>query len=472
MLLPLVVIVFARNEALTVGSALPYVLPALGSTLAGILLVRLLPSGELSGGDAAILCVLAWLIIPAFGAVPFVMVLESDFLNAYFESVSGFTTTGITMYKGLDAMPQSVLFWRSITQWLGGLGILSFFMVLAFRGKSVHALVGAEGHKIFSRRPAPGMFHTLRILWLIYGFFTALIASLLLLEGVSLFDSLTHAFTTLSTGGYSTHDASIAYYREGYAGYKLIEYTIILGMIFGGINFLVHYRAMRGEPGALWKGFEARLFWIIILVGVVLVGGEHLLNKSGNGIEETFRTSLFQVVSVMTTTGFGTEDIGNAAYFGSVARQIFLILMVVGGCVGSTSGGLKVLRIGILFKMVKRQIARAARSSSFVAPVVIDGEVVPEEEVRRVAALFFAWIMLVIVGGMITALFSHTLGIGPYEAFSGMFSALGNIGPCYFSIDDMIALNPVVKIVYIIAMLAGRLEILPVLLLLSRRAWK
>jgi len=473
MLVPLAVIVLATGEEISISSALPYVLPSALSVLCGLLLARLLPSGDLAGRDAALVCVLAWLVIPAFGAVPFVMVRNAGFLNAYFESVSGFTTTGITMFTGLDAMQKSLLLWRAITQWLGGLGILSFFLVLAFRGGAVHVMVGAESHKIFSRRPAPGMFHTLRILWFIYILFTGSIACLLVLEGLSPFDAAAHSLTTLSTGGYSTHDASIGFYQNsGFAHYKLIEYTIIFGMLLGAINFLVHYRALRGEVGALGDNFEIRLFWIIVAGALVLIGSEYLLDNAGANIEETFRRSLFQAVAILTSTGFGTADIGDAAYFGTAARQIFLLLMVVGGCVGSTSGGVKVLRIGILFKMVRRQLSRIARPSSFVAPLVVDGQRVPEEEVRRVAALFFAWMVLLFCGGIVTALFAHTPDIGPYESFSGMFSALGNIGPCYISVENMIRLNPVVKILYIIGMIAGRLEILPVLLLFSRSTWK
>jgi trk system potassium uptake protein TrkH len=471
---PVIVVLLAGSEPVDFLHIAAYLVPGLGAVVLGILSVRFLPVRELTGREALLVCALGWIIISAIGAVPFCILLNTGYLDACFESVSGFTTTGITMFSGLDNMPCSILFWRALTQWMGGLGILSFFLVLAFQGGAAHVLVGAESHKIFSRRPAPGMSHTLRILWFIYILFTAVIAVLLLLEGLTVFDAVTHALATLSTGGYSTHDLSIAYYRDnGFECYRLIEYTIILGMTLGGINFLVHYQVLRGRIGALFSSFEVRLFWLILIGVVVLIGFEHVVRTGDSDIEATFRTSLFQTLAVLTTTGFSTEDIGNTAYFGVAARQIFLLLMVIGGCVGSTGGGLKVLRIGILFKMVRRQLVRSARPASTVAPVVVDGEIVPEEEVRRVAALFFAWMVLLFVGGVATALLAGAnTNIGPYEAFSGMFSALGNIGPCYISVDDMMALHPAVKIVYMFGMLAGRLEILPILLLFSRRAWK
>ncbi len=471
---PIIIVLLVKAEPVDLRHLAAYAVPGLGATVLGLLSVRFLPTRELRGREAVLVCALGWVVISAVGALPFCILQGTDYLNACFESVSGFTTTGITMFTGLDDMPRSILFWRALTQWMGGLGILSFFLVLAFQGGAAHVLVGAESHKIFSQRPAPGMFHTLRIIWFIYALFTLVIACLLMLEGVGVFDAVTHSLTTLSTGGYSTHDKSIGFYEsEGFAHYRLIEYTIILGMALGGVSFLVHFQVIRGRLGALWGNFETRLFWLILLGVVLIIGGEHLLRTGDGDIEATFRTSLFQTLAILTSAGFSTENIGNKTYFGVAARQIFLLLMVIGSCVGSTSGGLKILRIGILFKMVKRQLTRIASPSSVVAPVAVDREIVPEEEVRRVAALFFAWMFLLAAGGIATALFAGAnTAIGPYEAFSGMFSALGNIGPCYISVDNMIALHPVVKIVYIFGMLAGRLEILPVLLLFSRRAWK
>ena len=173
-------------------------------------------------------------------------------------------------------------------------------------------------------------------------------------------------------------------------------------------------------------------------------------------------------MSIMTTTGFGTQDIGSE-FFGAASKQLFLAMMVIGGCVGSTGGGIKVLRIGILLKMVHRQIRRVVHGGSAVNLVVVDGEVIGAEEVRRISALFFAWMILLFLGSGITALLSD---LGPMEAASGMFSALGNIGPCYISAADITQLHPVIKATYIVGMLAGRLEILPILLLFTRRAWK
>ena len=423
---------------------------------------------------AMILCALGWIWISAIGAVPFWLGLRIGFLDAYFETVSGFTTTGITMLQGLDSMPVSILFWRSFIQWLGGLGILTFFLAVLYRGGAAGPLFSAESHKIFAKRPVPGLFNTLRILWAIYAAFTVLVAAGLSLAGLGIFDALAHSMTALSTGGYSPHDASIAHYRQaGYQHFVVIEYITIFGMLLGGINFFVHHRVVRGSVRALWDSMEMRLWWAIVFgcTGIVML--DHCRRFGFDcgdlaRLHDTFRASLFQVVSLVTTTGFGTKDIG-ADYFPAGAKQVFLMLMLVGGCVGSTGGGIKVLRIGVLLKMVGRQVQRLVYGQAAYHSVMVDGESVGTEELWRIAALFFAWILLLAFGGWVTAMLTDHDAL---SAASGMFSALGNIGPCYISAGDMTALHPAVKLVYIFGMLAGRLEILPLLLLFSRQTWK
>jgi len=390
--------------------------------------------------------------------------------DAYFESMSGFTTTGITMPRGLDGMPRSLLFWRALTQWIGGLGILSFFLFVTYAGSSGPRLLAAESHKIGAKRPAPGLFHTLKILWAIYAGATLLTAGLLLLWGVSAFDGVAHALTAIATGGYSPHDASIGYYRgAGFRCAALIEYTVIVAMLVGGMSFLVHYRVLRGQISALWDHFEIKVFWAIVLGALLLVFAGHMQMQTDERGEPAFRDSLFQVVSIVTTTGFATREIGEEAFFPVVARQVFLVLMVIGGCVGSTSGGIKVLRIGVLLKVAGRQVRRITQSRRVVEPLVVDRVVVDAESIRQVAGLFFGWLVLLVAGGLITAWFSN---LSAEQSFSGMCSALGNIGPCFIPVKEMIALHPVVKVTYIIGMLAGRLEIVPVLMLLTRRFWR
>ena len=477
LLAPLIVVAVywgRKGDGITTLAA--FAIPAVISFSLGFLLRLRYRLERLDAAGSMLLCALAWLVASAISALPFVIGIGSNYLNGYFEAMSGFTTTGITVFTGLDDMPRSILFWRALTQWLGGLGILSFFLIITFRGSGFHHIYGAESHKIASTRPTPGLFGTVKILWAIYAGFTLLAVVVLSLEKMPVFDSVCHSLTALSTGGFSPHDASIDFYRiTGHSNFRLLEYTLVFFMMLGGINFLIHYRVLSGGFRALYDNIEIRCWWFLIIAFTVIIMGEHFYKaglftssvKAGD-IEETFRYSIFQVVSILTTTGFGTKDIG-ADFFGTVARQLFLVMMVIGGCVGSTGGGIKVLRVAILTRLIKRELFKIKVSENTSANIVIDGRMVPDNEIHRVASLFFTWIALLLFGGLVTALLSSH---GPLQSLSGMFSALGNIGPCYISVQEMIDINPFVKITYIFGMLAGRLEILPVLLLFSRRAWQ
>ncbi len=483
LLLPLVVVVLYWHER---GDGrimtLAFLLPAAVSLTFGLILRNLCRSNRLDTVSSLLMCAVGWLACSAVGAIPFVVGTGANYLDAYFEAMSGFTTTGITLFTGLDTMPHSLLFWRALTQWFGGLGILSFFLIVTFRASSAHHIFGAESHKISATRPAPGLFNTLKILWLIYGGFTLGAIAILALLKMPIFDSFCHAFTAVSTGGFSPHDASIEFYRQsGHANYRLIEYALAFFMMLGGINFLVHYRVLTGDIRALWDNIEIRYWWRLIGAFTIVVFLDHLRTSGllssilaqralpdGMRIESAFRHCLFQVMAMLSGTGFKTQDI-SSSFFGAASRQLFLVMMVIGGCVGSTAGGFKVLRVAILNRLMLRELFKAKVSPRASTGLIIDKRIVPDAEIHRVAALFFSWIALLIIGGTITSLFSNQSAMA---SFSGMFSALGNIGPCYISIPDMIAIHPVVKITYILGMLAGRLEILPVLLLFSPRAWR
>ena len=405
---------------------------------AGMLLRRICPAGPIDTASAMLLCAVSWLLASAFGALPLIFGVKACCLDAYFETMSGFTTTGITMFQNLESLPRSIIFWRALTQWLGGIGIISFFLAVTSSQGNAHHLLGAESHKISSGRLTPGLFSTLKILWSIYTGMTLAACLLLTLEGMPLFDAVCHSFTTLSTGGFSPYDASIDHYRQaGYTHYRLIEYTITLFMFLGGINFLVHYRVITGDIKAIWDSSEIRHWWVFIAAAIFLVMLDHAWHHSATyaaaetvwaqlqAAENLFRRAAFQVVAIITTTGFVTQDIGSD-FFPPFSKQIFLVMMVTGGCVGSTSGGLKILRVVILEKMMGRELfrTRAPRRSS--SSLIIDNHPISDDEAHRVAALFFTWAALLVAGGMITAGFSEH---GPWTSFSGMFSALGNIGP-------------------------------------------
>lgn len=480
LLFPLIILLFMDGVGQWVIYVLAFVIPSVLAILLGVALRVIFRAGSVSNYGAMLICSLGWLGFSAIGALPFVIGINASYLDGFFEAMSGFTTTGITMFTGLESMPKCILFWRSMTQWIGGLGILTFFLAVTYRGGSAHRLFGAESHKIEIERPVPGLSNTLKILWSIYAGFTLIIILGLFSVGMPIFDSICHSFTALSTGGFSPYDASIDYYRTaGFGNYIWMEYILIIGMLMGGTNFLVHYRLLRGNIKSLIDNIEMKYWWGLIAFFAALILcerffrtglAERIANGNGGfmiGIEQNFRYVLFQVVSIFTTTGFGTRDIGGA-YFGHVARQLFLVMMVIGGCVGSTGGGIKVFRISILIKLIQREVFRLRVPARALSTIIIDKKPVDANEVYRVSGLFFAWIGLLIVGGIVTAILS---GYDSYSSFSGMFSALGNIGPCYIPTSEMGNLHPLIKVVYIFGMLAGRLEILPVLLMFSRRVW-
>ncbi len=472
MLFPLILAIYF-GEAFYI--ILSYLFTGLGSAGVGYISHYFFHTDiELDISASMIITGLGWLVASLVVAIPLAVGFEISFLDAYFEAMSGFTTTGITLIQGLDTSPLSLIFLRSLSQWLGGLGILSFFLLITFRSEGAPwKIFGAEAHKISSGRPVPSIFKTIKILWSIYLGLSVLQTIFLFLAGLSFFDAVIHTMTTLSTGGFSRYDASIAYFQQaGYANFRLIEYIFILFMFFGGTNFLMHYRVLqknlRGVLGNPEFKFYVKLvagFTIFIIISVFI--NEELALYLRN-IESVFRTTLFQVLAIMTTTGYETQYIGSP-YFVISVRQLFLVMMLIGGCVGSTGGGVKVLRVLILGRLFSREIKAMGRPRRAVMPVTLEKEKIDWEDISQIAGLFFAWVFIILIGGLITAVFSpHNIA----ESFSGMFSAVNNIGPSYITVAEMIEIHPAVKVTYIFGMLAGRLEILPVIALFRLDIWK
>ena len=446
--------------------------PAAGCFLLGLVIQKSTTFRTPSLHGAMIITALGWIICAMAGAIPFMTGLHKGFIDAFFEATSGFTTTGITVFEGLDTMPRSVLFWRSLTQWLGGLGILTFFLAVSFRGGSAAAaLFSAEGHKINISRPVPGIFNTLKILWAIYSLFTILSFIMFSAAGMDIFDAINHSLTCISTGGFSTHDASLGYYAAHNLPHaEALEYAVTAMMLAGGINFLVHYKVLTGRTRALFSDFEMKWYWGILWGSVLIICLDHFNRISITAIpslhqvHEVFRSALFQTASLLTSTGYLTRDI-NSPSFHAVSRQIFMILMVIGGCVGSTAGGIKVMRFGILARAFQTHIKRILSPARAVIPVVTSGRIIPDSEVQQIASLLWIWAILICVGAAITAVFSD---LDPWQSFSGMASAMGNMGPFYFSVHQMATMHWMVKLTYTAGMLAGRLEIIPLACLFSR----
>ncbi len=472
MMLPALVHIFFPGHAISAHIIGAFVVPGLLVSSAGMLLAHRLPTKVPDIQESMIITALAWVVVSLASTIPIFIILDYSFVDALFEATSGITASGLTIFTGLDEMPPAVLFWRSFMQWIGGIGILTFFLAVSFRGGSTAAtLFSAEGHKIHSSRPVPGIFNTVKIIWTIYGGMTIAAFILLYLQGMTLFDAINHTLTLVSTGGFSTHDASIAYFSSFKYGTH-IEYTMIFFMLMGGTNFLLHYKVSCGNWRALYEDFEMKLFWaliigavFIIFIDIYIAQGQKIL-ASWSTFHLHFRTTLFQTISVITSTGYATRNL-NDPFYPALAKQVFLLLMFVGGCIGSTAGGFKVLRLGVLWQTLVSELKQLSLPPKAVIPLVIQGKIISAREIKRVCALLFAWIGLIWTG---TALTLACTDLDGWQALSGMLSAVSNMGPFFFSTPELAAFPAVVKISYVFGMLAGRLEVLPLFVLFARLA--
>ncbi len=446
-----------------------YAIPAMIAVGLGAALITLFRPRVLSVGAAMAIGALGWFVLSLVGAIPFWLALDVTYLDALFETVSGFTTTGATILTGLELLPKSLLLWRGMTQWIGGLGIFTLFLFVIREGGQRHVLLGAEAHKARSQRFSPGVFTSLRILWAVYGGLTVGCALILWGEGMGGFDAVVHAFTALSTGGFSTYDDSIAHFAAAGIGHAVaIEYTILAFMLLGGTSFLVHWGLIRRRWRAVWRNTELRAWLLLLLVASVLVLVGDRSRIAEVGVHTHVRRSLFHVVSVATTTGFTMRELASP-WFSPLTAQVFFLLMIVGGCVASTAGGLKVQRIAVLGRLFRRQLRGTIRSPREANPLTLDRGILAPKEVERTVAIAVAWAAATVAIWIVTLLLSD---LGPWQSLSASASMLGNVGPSAVESGAFMRLGPAVKVCYILAMVAGRLEILPFLLIFSRRAWR
>jgi len=472
MMVPALVHIFFPGPEVSPRVIGAFMVPGMLVSAIGMFMARRLPDKVPNIQDGMIITALAWILVSLASTIPLYLLLDHTFVDTFFEATSGITASGLTIFTGLDEMEPAVLFWRSFTQWIGGIGILTFFLAVSFRGGSTAAtLFSAESNKIRSSRPVPGIFNTVKIIWIIYASMTVVAFILLYLSGMTLFDAINHTLTLVSTGGFSTHDASIAYFSNFKYG-AFIEYTMIFFMLMGGTNFLLHYKISHGNWRALYEDFEMRLFWFIIFASFILIGVDiyishgHKLISSWSTFHLHFRTTLFQTISVITSTGYATRNISDP-YYPALAKQVFLMLMFVGGCIGSTAGGFKVLRLGVLWQTLVSELKQLSLPPKAIIPLVIQGKIIPSREIRRICALLFAWIGLIWIGTSLTLACTDLDG---WQALSGMLSAVSNMGPFFFSTPELAAFPACVKISYIFGMLAGRLEVLPIFVLIARLA--
>lgn len=410
---------------------------------------------EIERADAFTIVSFAWLIVPLLGAVCY-RFLGWSFLDAFFEAMSGFTTTGATIMQRVEELPKSTLLWRSLTQWLGGMGVIALFIAIL-------PGLGVGGSQLFARefpgpmpeRLRPRIRTTSRLLWTIYITFTVVeIGLLYFLAHLRLFDSVCISLCTLSTGGFTPTTESIGAYANPSA-----EYIIIVFMFLAGTNFVLHYRFLKKDFKIIAKDEEFRLYLIILAAAVSLL----ILSQGLN----SYRAGIFQAISVMTTTGFVTSDFGSW-HFG--ARIVLLALMFIGGCAGSTGGAMKVVRTLALLKHIGVMMRKVVTPDA-VIPVKCNQKPLSEELIRDIISFFFLYIIVAVVASIMLGF----LGLDVETSISAVAATLGNVGPGLGGVgpaSNYAWLPAAGKVILTICMWLGRLELFTVLMIFSPRLWR
>ena len=430
-------------------------------------------SRSLNNKDGFVIVTLSWLLVALAGAMPFYLSgAIPNFTDAWFESMSGVTTTGATIIgnpntlphlpNGIESLTHGVLYWRSFIQWIGGMGIIVFTIaILPLLGAGGVQLFKAEVPGPVSDKIRPRVKETAKILWMVYVGLTAAEAILLSISGMSWFDAICHAFTTLPTGGFSTQNASIAAYAN-----PAIHYIIILFMFIAGVNFFLHFRSLTGNIKISFKDPEF-LAYIGITFAATLFIFLNIASAQGEWTHDNFLSSLFQSVSILTTTGYSSADYEIWPFF---SQYLILILMFIGAMGGSTGGGMKVARIILLVKYAATETRRMLHSRAII-PIRIGDRYIGEDVVRNTLGFFLFYMS--IFG--ITALILTTLNLDIESAIGAAASAIGNIGPglgAFGPTDNYALLHPMGKWMLTFCMLLGRLEIFTIMVLFSRTFWK
>ncbi|MGA1819458.1 MAG: TrkH family potassium uptake protein [Thermoplasmatota archaeon] len=447
---------------------LAYLLPGLLTFLIGILFTTYGGRADKVAGDmrpveALAVVSVVWVLIAIIGAFPFmVMNTLPNFVDAFFESMSGFTTTGSSVIVEIDGLPPSILLWRALTQWLGGLGVIvlmvAIFSVLLGGPKAGMLLMKGEVPGYSSEKIVPRLKDTAKILWGIYGILTLIQIVLLTLFGVSLYDAVCHTFTALSTGGYGTHTASIAYYQT-YTWAPVIELIFVFFMMMGSINFILHYNFMRGNWKTYFKDVEFRVY-IFILISLWCIVALDLALHNVYDPAEAVRASVFNVTSIYSTTGYATEDYNQ---WPALSRFIMIIAMLMGGMTGSTSGAIKTARFIIAGKAVSRSLKRIGHPRSN-PPLRVGNVIFSEGIVKGVGVFIFGYLAMFVVASFIMTL----VGLDPLSAISSVATTMGGVGPGLNLIGpaaNFSTVNVPGKLILSFLMWFGRLELITGLVL-------
>ena len=427
------------------------------------LLARKRDNKELRKKDGYLIVTISWLVMSIFGALPYLIGgTIPHFTDAFFETISGYTTTGASILTDIEAVPNGTLLWRSLTQWIGGMGIIVLALaILPFLGIGGMQLFVAEAPGITPDKLQPRIQETAKRLWLIYVGLTLAEAIALYFAGMTPFDAINHSLTTMATGGFSTKNASLAHFNT-----PLIQYIVVFFMFLAGTGFTLTYFGLKRNFRKIFRNEEFIVYSLFTLVITIIVTIT-LLVVVHQPAEKSFREALFQVVSLITTTGFVTADYTAWAPFLSV---LFFILLFVGGSAGSTAGGVKVIRHIVLFKNSFLELKRQLHPSA-IMPVRISGKAIEQSVVYNVLAFIMIYILVFLVGVILLS----SMNIDFDTAFGAVATSLGNVGPGIGDVgpvNNFAGIPGVGKWLLSLLMLLGRLELFTVLMLLSPHFWK
>ncbi len=428
-----------------------------------LLFGRKRPEGKrIYGKEGFVIVGLAWILWSLFGALPFFISGSiPDYVDAFFETVSGFTTTGSTILQDIEAQPMGMNFWRCLTHWIGGMGVLVFvLMITSLDDEYSMPLMRAEVPGPEADKLVPKARHTAKILYEMYFVLTAVEVVLLMFGGMNLYDALVHSFSTAGTGGFSNRNASVSFYDSAY-----IDGVITVFMILFGVNFNLYFLILIKDWKSALKNEELRAYLGIIAASIAVIT-VNILSIYGN-VLHAFRYASFQVASVITTTGFYTADY---ELWPELSKTVLLVIMFIGACAGSTGGGIKVCRFVILCKTIRQEVKKILHPN-LVTVVKMNGKKVSRETLQGVNVYFAAYIFILAASVLLVSLDNFDFA----TSFSGVLTTINNVGPGISKVgpvENFHMFSNLSKIVFSFDMLAGRLEIIPYLLLLSPDLWR
>ncbi len=414
--------------------------------------------------EGYLIVALGWFAMVTSGTLPYLISgVIPEFYNAFFETVSGMTTTGATILEDIEATPRGILYWRSLTQWIGGMGIIVLTV-------AIFPLLGIGGIELFvaeapgptSDKIHPRIQGTAKRLWQIYvGLTFALMLILYFLGEMTFYDSINHAFTTMATGGFSTMNASMAHFDTPW-----VQYPVVLFMFFAGTNYTVIYFSLKGRLRKVWQYDEFRVYIFLVLI-LALIVTLRVHSLGGITLEKAFRDSIFQIVSILTTTGYVTADY---TAWSPGLTMLFFILLFVGACAGSTSGGIKLIRHIVFFKNSMLEFKRIIHPRAIV-PLKINAQVVPPRIMTHIIIFLLIYLSIFLAGSVTLSVF----GLDFITATGAVATSLGNVGPGIGNVgpvDNFAWMPPTIKVILSFIMLLGRLELFTILVLFTPYFWR